>query len=343
MLGQPNNGNDKESRRAKQAEYARQLQQDNEAFDVQRNHNYPGGGGGGLGNIGINGRDEKAIKKAKQLEYNRQLQRDNPTSYMKNHSQQHGNNAYSQQSQPSGAYDILAGGNSVVANGDISDAKAMKRAKQAEYNRQLQEHEELKRRNDLAQMNNQHNQLKNYHQQSPTRKTQHTDSGDSLPDSGWEIGPLGQPVRKTLAVGNRNVQKAYVTKKHSPRKPQMGGPSQNGQQFDFDNNGLFNNNNNNDINSNNNNNYHGSTVRPNNMGWGQDPGINNAGGNFNQPNQSVQNQNSEGMFGGNVGEGFGNDKATNNKNQSDYAKEIEEQIRLTQVLDLRLVYHVTAK
>ena len=36
---------------------------------------------------------------------------------------------------------------------------------------------------------------------------------------GWVMGPLGVPVRDTLAVGNRKVQREYVTQMQSPQKP----------------------------------------------------------------------------------------------------------------------------
>lgn len=42
-------------------------------------------------------------------------------------------------------------------------------------------------------------------------------SPSNLPP-GWIIGPLGVPVRKTLDVGNRNIQKAYTEKVTSPNK-----------------------------------------------------------------------------------------------------------------------------
>ena len=102
LLGRQNNMDDKEAKRIKQAEYARQLQQDN-APTQQHQHNrnslVDNSGGGGLGIIGkpcyevltqyvyqctssCSGQqpqNDKESRRNKQAEYARQLRNDNTT------------------------------------------------------------------------------------------------------------------------------------------------------------------------------------------------------------------------------------------------------------------------
>lgn len=299
LLGQSNIPPDKEAKRAKQAEYVRQLQQDGNsgAMNIQPHHHQQFQGGGGGLFPGNNGGelDDKAIKRAKQQEYQRQLQQDNPQSFQKNHQYQQ----HSAGSGGGGGYDFGA-----QNEAQVSDAKAHKRAKQAEYNRQLQEHENLRKQNEMAHNFNQQNQLKGYHNQGQ-RWNEHTNSNGSLPDAGWEMGPLGQPVRKTLAVGNRGEQKAYTTKKHSPRKPDVQSYSHAGQ------NGG--------------------------MGFGQNDGFQGQqgfGGDGSFQQGGVINNGLPGGGGGVGGGGanlFGAPQGGHNNAQSEYARAIEEQIRLKKV------------
>ena len=352
ITGQPKNINDKDAKRAKQAEYARQLQQDGNsgAINIQSHHNnqnaQQGGGGGGIFPSGDGGQDDKAIKRAKQMEYNRQLQQDNPQSFQKNNQIQ---NQYQQPSQNQnwsngGGYNLVTGNSQAAPHNtdEQFDVKAQKRAKQAEYNRQLQEHEQLKKHNDSVHNNNQQAQLKSYHGQNHSggeggMNGGQSGSNGSLPDAGWEIGPLGQPVRKTLAVGNRGVQKAYTAKKHSPRKPDnIYAPNQH-QNFNDQGNMGFDNF------------QHGNgpaNVNNGGMGYGQN---NNFGGNndgnapFNNNGQNGFNshvgnnmgamQDNVGGGGGNGTDMFGNPQSgpSRNNNQSEYARAIEEQIRIKKV------------
>jgi len=130
--------------------------------------------------------DDKMAKRAKQAEYARQLE-----SQM--HQQPVGNNRGASNDQG-----MFGRGPS-----DPMDDKMAKRAKQAEYARQLESQMHQKSNNDhRSALQNQQSQY-----------------GD-----GWVMGPLGVPVRATLAVGNRGVQKAYVSQVQSPQKLAAQGP-----------------------------------------------------------------------------------------------------------------------
>jgi len=93
------------------------------------------------------------------------------------------------------------------------DLKAAKRAKQSEYARALQEQQLIHQRIEADRLSNQLQQieLKNVHQDASAQAKK------SLAD-GWVMGPLGVPVRKTLEVGSRLVQKAYNQSAGSPQK-----------------------------------------------------------------------------------------------------------------------------
>lgn len=311
------------------------MQQDSQTPIVGVGISGAGAGAGNIGGGGLfgdgDGYDEKAIKRAKQMEYNRQLQQDNPQSYQKNHLNQHNNHYHNNQAQ--GGYNLVTGGGRGGSDDPMKDEKALKRAKQMEYNRQLQEHEALKRQQDSAHSTHQHNLLKQYHNQnqSPSKQNmmgnqyQQSGSDNSLPDAGWEIGPLGQPVRKTLAVGNRGAQKAYTAKKHSPRKPDQSNKNNYHQNYNFNDGaggGQF------EGNQNNYQYFQPNDGNPQNM-------LNYMG---NGPNsQGFTSNNGQDVFRGEGGGGgldiFGNGNQNSSKNssQSEYARAIEEQIRLKKV------------
>lgn len=90
---------------------------------------------------------------------------------------------------------------------------ALKKAKQAQYAQMLQQQQ-------LLQQQAQNKELEQHQSKKPV------DPNISLASraaEGWVIGPLGVPVRKTIEVGNRGVQRAYY--QGSPQKPTTSIPS----------------------------------------------------------------------------------------------------------------------
>jgi non-canonical (house-cleaning) NTP pyrophosphatase len=203
---------DKAAKRAKQAEYARQLesqmnpyqqpQQQLQPLHQQRDHNRQQQQGRGGGPFGGSEVDDKAVKRAKQAEYARQLESQmNPPPHQQQHQHQQGGGG----GGGGRGYDPHPFG------GSETDDKATKRAKQAEYARQLE-----------SQMNSYQQPQQGggggYGGANHRAHQEDSSSASSAISEGWEMGPLGVPVRKTLAVGNRGVQKAYL-QNHSPQKP----------------------------------------------------------------------------------------------------------------------------
>ena len=92
--------------------------------------------------------------------------------------------------------------NNTTNNNTSSQQSVDRRAKQQEYARQLQQQQQGKLSNQI--------QSSSSHLGAAPRVEQ-----------GWVIGPLGLPVRKTLEVGNRGVQKAFMQQMGggSPNKP----------------------------------------------------------------------------------------------------------------------------
>eukprot|EP01041_Mallomonas_annulata_P010819 gene10819-22569_t len=190
---------DKAIKRAKQEEYARQLGQQERMAGAQRQGQdrgrYQEDNNQAYGGSAIGGVDDKAAKRAKQEEYARQLEQQERMAGAQRQGQDRGR----YQEDNNQAY-------GVSAIGGVDD-KAIKRAKQEEYARQLgqqaRETEQSKR---------------------GLRSNGRGGDGGQSPYSprgglreGWIIGPLGLPVRSTIAVGNRAVQRAYNNT--SPTRP----------------------------------------------------------------------------------------------------------------------------
>lgn len=239
MAGIGNQQNqDRASHKAKQVEYALLLQMDQKMGPVSNNnhgmnhgHHQPmqqvvrgndqhlfGGPGGGAA-----ADNARALQRQRQEEYARQLQLDQmnaaTSSNMPHNRAHHQNNQYN----ANAPYD-----NSALSNvPSRGDEKAMQKARQEEYARQLQmdmqrkaiinpNNADVLRRNrpqDFTQAFSNGGQA--YQQQPP------------VPQDGFVIGPLGLPVRRTLDVGNRGQQRAFSAQSSPPKISQPPGPTYN--------------------------------------------------------------------------------------------------------------------
>jgi hypothetical protein len=240
---------DKDAKRQKQAEYARALDQqaqqlvrmgDRALFGAgnEQNHrpqsHYDHGsasqGGAGLTGLGASPDAAKELKRQQQMDYTRQLNAQAqyagaPKLNKFGEYVQPGRHHGAQQTQGGNAG---AGDLSQIGGGTDGRDRAEKRTKQLEYAMALQQQ-----------------QFTHAAPQQPhDRYTQQQVAAAAAPsgfkpggglEEGWVIGPMGLPVRKTLEVGNRRVQKAYADhalQAQSPKKHPSpgGGPSFGGYQ-----------------------------------------------------------------------------------------------------------------
>ena len=204
---------DKDAKRQKQMEYARALDQQMGVMNSPRGTGREREGPAGLALIGGN-LDAKAMvdaKRQQQDEYTRQLNVQSqylcaPKLNKFGEYEQPGRHV--NPSVPSG------GRNSSITAIGGDDGKAGRRTKQAEYALALQ-HQQLEQQF-------QHPAKEKYQEQqisAAAAPSGFKPSGGL--EEGWVIGPLGLPVRKTLEVGNRGVQRAYtnhVVQQQSPQK-----------------------------------------------------------------------------------------------------------------------------
>lgn len=210
----------KDEKRLKQQQYAQQLgsQQQTQQFMQQntssaytannpaqylqqQQYQQPGGGSSLLD--GFSSKDSKDEKRRKQQQYAQELER----QQMQQQNLQH--NAKTPTGNTAG--DAIRGGlssNYSSGNGGGSGNYNQPQNKRVldkhEYARQLQEQMQTKQQSkQLAQQLEQ----QMHSPRSPTSSAAMAAAQAAGP--GWEMGPLGIPVRKTLDVGNRGVQKQY--------------------------------------------------------------------------------------------------------------------------------------
>jgi hypothetical protein len=234
---------EKALKKAKQAEYARQLenqmhqppiggQQQQYQQPQQQHQQQPQQGYGRGSNYEPSSnpfggpsteqlQDEKALKKAKQAEYARQLENQMHQPPIGGQQQQYQQPQQQHQQQPQQGYGRGSnyepssnpfGGPSTQ---EIDDKKARKKAQQAEYARQLE--------NQMSQKGSDH---RDRNLGGRGGRQGHNESARDTPPAlgeGWIMGPLGVPVREVLAVGNRQLQKEYA---QSPQKPTQRGMPQ---------------------------------------------------------------------------------------------------------------------
>ena len=173
------------------------------------------GAGGVAGLGGLQGKDAVHAKRQQQQEYTNQLnmqaQYQQPAKLNKfGEYEQLGRHQAQQAPAPSG------GGRQTDVNniGMSGDGRNDKRAKQAEYNMALQQQQYLQSLQQPAKD-------KHAEQRAAASPAVTGFKAGGGVEEGWVIGPMGLPVRKTLEVGNRGVQRAYanhIQETHSPAK-----------------------------------------------------------------------------------------------------------------------------
>eukprot|EP01038_Epipyxis_sp_PR26KG_P009340 gene9340-12585_t len=343
---------EKARKRDQQMRYANELKQqqmvsnmndshNNRSYSTNNNNNN-NNGFNPISNNSVNKDEEKAMKKAKQNEYanflNNQMQ--NKFQSKPNNSNSHNSSIQNNDYSSNGA----GGGNSNGIGMGVMDEKAEKRAKQAEYARALQFQQHQKQTTTSSAISMQNN-LKLSPEKAPLSSI--------IEDPGWVMGPLGLPVRKTLEVGNRQIQKAFNLQQlgSSPPKPAFQPVANdynsnmisnqiqtNPYQTDFVNQNNYNNSNYDNIYNNNNNN--------NNNSFDSERNYNQNNMNVLQPQQPslFNNQNLNNPFSGQVPQELlvmaaaGNLRGKNNEPlderalkakalQLQQAKALEEQIR----------------
>jgi hypothetical protein len=274
---------DKEAKRQKQLEYARSLDQQKQyqqppasshhaSVSSSNNHyasndnNHGGGGGGGLSSFGAV--DDKEAKRQKQLEYARSL--DQQKQYQQPPASSHHSSSQASRKDNNSYHHLNALSSDGVGSFGAVNEKDIKKQKQLDYARQLNEQNENRsnavRLNkfgdyDYKQINNnndnntsmphnnssvmnigydnnpddrarlrskqteyaqsllQQQMIQKYTPNSKENPSKSSSSSSSNPsgiardgslEAGWVLGPLGLPVRKTLDVGNRGQQRAYL-------------------------------------------------------------------------------------------------------------------------------------
>jgi hypothetical protein len=232
---------DRERKRQIQQQYAHELQsQINHRQHQQHQSSSTTVQVQGIAAIGQRLVDDKAYKRQQQQEYARELEQQiqehrSPSKFRDHSSHEHQHQSYQ----------------GVNAIGEKLSDKEFKRQKQEEYRHELekqlqaqksgQHHHQQGKGNSKVSSIDQvgervtDKELKRLEQQEYARelesqlkhKSQHDDrSSASLMNDGgdgWVIGPLGIPVRKTLDVGDRKLQRQYYQRQaassSSPNKP----------------------------------------------------------------------------------------------------------------------------
>lgn len=184
-----------------------------------------------LGLGGLQGKDALNAKRQQQQDYTNQLnaqaQQQQPAKLNKFGEYEQPGRHHAQQQAPTAAR--LTDINN-IGGGD--DGRMDKRAKQAEYNMALQQQQYLQNLQQQQSGNSKHAEQR----AASAVATGFKPSGGL--EEGWVIGPMGLPVRKTLEVGNRGVQRAYanhIAETQSPTKAHVSsGNVDHGQGRGFD-------------------------------------------------------------------------------------------------------------
>jgi hypothetical protein len=180
------------------------------SFDANNRHDDPrsrmqqdGSSYSGAANIMI-GNSEKDNKRAKQQEYAAALAQQLAERNQNNSNRQHGH--VEQGKSP--LYNEPAMNNN---NFDPYDSKQIKRLQQAEYARALAaQMQDANHRKELEKLERKGKLPTNSPDKFNYPKSNingNSNSNNNVPQEGWVIGPLGLPVRRTVEVGNRGLQR----------------------------------------------------------------------------------------------------------------------------------------
>ena len=218
---------DKEAKRQKQIEYARSLDQQKQyqqppassssssssssyhssssqasRKDNNSYHHSDASSSDGVGSFGAV--NEKDIKKQKQLDYARQLNEQNEIRSNDVRLNKFGDYDYKQMNYNDNNSSMPHNNSSIMNIGHDNnnlDDRARLRSKQTEYAQSLLQQQMIQKYTQ--------NSKENPSKSSSSSNTSGIARDGSL-EAGWVLGPLGLPVRKTLDVGNRGQQRAYL-------------------------------------------------------------------------------------------------------------------------------------
>ena len=202
---------DKMSKKKRQEEFAQLLRNDQQPLQGQPSNRQPPSyyeNEIGVGVNGIGGGDDKAMKREKQNEYARALAQQQQFHFHQQQQELFQANAHvqlphgQQPPQNDRAQGNVFGRGGILSMYGNDNGQNDKRRKQQEYARLLQE-QQLFHINDESK-------------KKPTAAPVQAVSSVNDPNV-WVMGPLGVPVRKTIEVGNRGIQKAFY-KASSPTK-----------------------------------------------------------------------------------------------------------------------------
>ena len=196
---------DKSLKRMKQQEYAQDLeyqmkiQEMKKQLEIQQKHQTINQ------NHILSGlqTDEKTLKRMKQQEYAQDLEYQMKISQMKKQLDTIPENG-SNRALPGATTNAVS-----MNNVGIADDRTTKRMKQQEYAAQLLSQQLITQQQSIPINNNNHiNSIQTSQRQSNIPLTEE-----------YVMGPLGLPIRKTLEVGNRKLQKEFNQRALSPPKP----------------------------------------------------------------------------------------------------------------------------
>jgi hypothetical protein len=148
--------------------------------------------------------NEKDIKKQKQLDYARQLNEQNEIRSNDVRLNKFGDYDYKQMNYNDNNSSMPHNNSSIMNIGHDNnnlDDRARLRSKQTEYAQSLLQQQMIQKYTQ--------NSKENPSKSSSSSNTSGIARDGSL-EAGWVLGPLGLPVRKTLDVGNRGQQRAYL-------------------------------------------------------------------------------------------------------------------------------------